>query len=287
VFIGRYEIHSVPTGMFRLDGGAMFGVVPKALWERVAAPDEENRIRLAMRPLIAKDTRSGRVILVDTGGGDKWSPKEIERYAVETAPDQLGVTLAGLGLRDQDVTDILITHLHFDHNGGLARWADEHKSTAVPRFPGAKVWIHRAHWQHTQAPLEKDRASFLQRDFMPVFKAGLLNEIEGDPPASPFDGIRLHVAHGHTPAMLLPWFSHDGLELLYASDLFPTYAHLPVPWVMAYDNRPLHTLKEKKEILKACYDRGLLLATPHDPKITCARIADDGKRPVIQETVPL
>ena len=273
--------------MFRLDGGAMFGVVPKALWERVAAPDEENRIRLAMRPLIAKDTHSGRVILVDTGGGDKWSPKEIERFAVETPQDQLGAALAGLGLRDQDVTDILITHLHFDHNGGLTRWADEHKSTAVPRFPGAKIWVHRAHWQHTQAPLEKDRASFLERDFMPAFEAGLLNEMEGDPPASPFDGIRLYVAHGHTTAMLLPWFSHDGFELLYASDLFPTYAHLPVPWVMAYDNRPLQTLKEKKEILKACYDRGVMLATPHDPHIACARIADDGKRPVIQETIPL
>ena len=285
--IGRYEIHSVETGRVRLDGGAMFGVVPKVVWERVAPADEFNRVQLSMRTLILKDAGAGRVILVDTGGGDKWSPAEIERFAFETDQDKLGAGIAAAGLREEDVTDILITHLHFDHNGGLTRWADQEQKVAVPRFPDAKVWVHRLHWRHTKAPVEKDRGSFLRRDFLPILEAGLLKVFEGDPPDSPFDDLKLYLAHGHTPAMALPWFADDGAELLYASDLFPTFAHLPVAWVMAYDNEPLKTLLEKKQILQACYKRGLMLASVHDPHTACARIERGDKHPVIKERIPL
>ena len=265
----------------------MFGVVPKVVWERVAPADEFNRVELSMRILLVKDDRAGRAILVDTGGGDKWSPTEIERFAFETREDKLGAGIAAAGLREEDITDILITHLHFDHNGGLTRWADQEREVALPRFPDAKVWLHRRHWQHTKAPIEKDRASFLKRDFGPVFEAGLLSIIEGDPPECPFEGMKLHLAHGHTTAMTLPWFADEERELLYASDLFPTFCHLPPAWLMAYDNEPLKTLREKKEILEACYKRDLMLASGHDPHTACARVVYDGQRPVIKETISL
>jgi glyoxylase-like metal-dependent hydrolase (beta-lactamase superfamily II) len=265
----------------------MFGVVPRVMWETVSPPDELNRIQLVMRTLLVKDHKSGRVILVDTGGGGKWSPTETERFALETQEDGLGAGLAAAGLSDDDVTDVLVTHLHFDHNGGLTRWADADKQIAVPRFAKARVWAHRVHVEHAGAPTDKDRASFLARDFEPVREAGLLNLIEGDPPDCPFDGMKLHLTYGHTPGQMLPWFFDGGRELLYASDLFPTFAHLPVAWVMAYDLEPLKTISEKRKVLQACLERGLMLASVHDPHTACARIAMSGKRPVIAESVLL
>ena len=284
---GRYDVRSMETGRLRLDGGAMFGVVPRVMWEKVASPDEMGRIQLYMRSLLVRDRRAGRVILVDTGAGTKWSPKEIERYGLEVAGDGLGAGLASAGLREEDVTDILITHLHFDHNGGLTRWADQDREQAVPRFPRARVWVHRKHWDHAVSPSEKDRASFMQRDFGPVLEAGLVETLEGDPPASPFEGISLQLVHGHTPGQMLPRFVGDGRELLYTGDLIPMFTHLPVSWVMAYDVEPLRTIVEKKLVLRDCAERNLLLAPAHDPGAACGAVDMDGKRPVLREAVQL
>ena len=285
--IGRYEIRSVETGRFRLDGGAMFGIVPRVLWSRVAEPDERNRISLSMRTLIVRDAKGGRVLLVDTGAGDKWDAVERDRFAFEVGPDALGTALSEMGLCHDDVTDILITHLHFDHNGGLTRWADEGRERLVPCFRRARVWVHRRHWEHALHPSDRDRGSFLSRDFAAIDETGLLHWIEGDPPQSPFDELTLHLVHGHTPAQLLPWFAADGRELLYAGDLFPTFAHLPVPWVMAYDVEPLKTVLEKRHILECCTERGLVLASVHDPRVACAGILQDRGRPLLGERFEL
>ena len=170
--IGRYRVLSVINGYVRLDGGAMFGVVPKVLWEQKAAPDERNRIVLAMRTLVAIDEGAGRVILVDTGAGHKWPAKEAGRFALEVQPTALAEALAGCGLTEGDVTDVVITHLHFDHNGGLTEWADEPGGATRLRFERARHWIHERHWHHANHPNARDRASFLARDLEALSKPG-------------------------------------------------------------------------------------------------------------------
>ena len=281
--IGPYEIHAIETGRFRLDGGAMFGVVPKALWQRQCRPDELNRIQLTMRSLLAIDRSAGRVILVDTGAGSKWSSDEIERFAFEIENDPLEAGLRRHGLHAHDVTDVVVTHLHFDHNGGLTEWEDRGDGSAKPRFCKAKHWVHAKHVAHARSPTLKDRASFYARDFQPLLDVGLLELLEGDLPESPFPNVSWFVAHGHTPFQLLPRFHDDQASLQYLADLMPTTAHLPIPWVMAYDNEPLKTMTEKQQVLNDCEQENLLLFFEHDPEVGAARIDVSGKHPRIQE----
>jgi len=283
--IGPYEIHAIETGRFRLDGGAMFGVVPKVLWEKQTQPDDLNRIPMSMRALLAVDRAAGRVILVDTGAGDKWTSDEIERFAFEIEGDQLGAGLRKRGLSDDDVTDVIITHLHFDHNGGLTRWEDRDAQRATPRFRKAKHWLHAGHYAHATAPTPKDRASFYERDIQPVAEAGLLELVEGDDPKSLIPNVSWFLASGHTPYQMLPRFFDDETALQYVADLFPTAAHLPIPWVMAYDNEPLKTMTEKQQILRDCAEQNLMLFFEHDPQVAAARIDTSGRRPRVKEVV--
>jgi glyoxylase-like metal-dependent hydrolase (beta-lactamase superfamily II) len=263
----------------------MFGVVPRVLWERQSQPDELNRIPMSMRALLAVDRSAGRVILVDSGAGDKWTPDEIERFAFEFEGDQLGAGLGKHGLSDDDVTDVIITHLHFDHNGGLTRWADPDTQRATPRFRKARHWLHAGHYAHATAPTPKDRASFYQRDIQPVAEAGLLEVVEGDDPKSPIPNVSWFLANGHTPYQLLPRFFDDQTALQYLADLIPTVAHLPIPWVMAYDNEPLKTMTEKQQILRACAEQNLMLFFEHDPLVAAARIDTAGKHARLGEAV--
>lgn len=283
--VGPYEVCALETGRFRLDGGAMFGVVPKVLWERETKPDEHNRVQLAMRSLLAVDRSAGRVVLVDTGAGDKWTRDEIDRFAFELEDDPFGAGLAAHGVRAEDVTDVIVTHLHFDHNGGLTAWDDPQEQRARPRFAKAKHWIHAQHLAHALAPTPKDRASFYRRDFEAVQEAGLFELVDGDVPPSRIPNMSWFVAHGHTPYQILPRFFDDHCSLQYVADLIPTVAHLPISWVMAYDNEPLKTLSEKQEILRDCAERGLILFFEHDPQVAAARIDTSGKRPKVGEII--
>lgn len=285
--VGPYEIYSFETGRFRLDGGAMFGVVPRVLWERVTKPDERHRIRLAMRSLLAIDRDGGRSILVDTGAGDKWSDEERERFAFEVDPVRLDARLSELGLSREGITDVVVTHLHFDHNGGLTEWAGEPGGALRARFPNARHWIHERHLAHARNATEKDRASFYARDFEPVAEAGLFELLSGDGPDCPFPAVRWFISHGHTPYQILPLFDDGTTRLLFTSDVIPTFAHLPVPWVMAYDLEPLRTMDEKKTVLRMCAEDGLLLASEHDPEIAAAAIDATGKRPTVSRVVRL
>lgn len=281
--IRPYELYCIDTGHLKLDGGALFGVVPRVLWERHHVPDALNRIRLAMRVVLAVDRRAGRVILVDTGAGSKWSPQEIERFGLDTSGDLLGAGLRRRGVADEDVTDVIVTHLHFDHNGGLTVAADA--DSAVPRFARARHWVHAAQLAHARSPTLKDRASFFERDYAPVHRHGLFNILEGASPHSPFANVTWFMAHGHTPYQLLPRFSDGENAAQFVADLVPTAAHLAPAWIMAYDNEPLKTLEEKQRLIQDCQRERLILLFEHDPDVAAARIDPSPRHPAIAEEI--
>jgi len=285
--VGKYEVSSVVTGHCRLDGGAMFGVVPKVLWQKTEDVDDLNRILLAMRTLVAVDRENGLVILVDTGAGNKWSQDEADRYAVASYPDALPNALEAMGFGETDVTDVVITHAHFDHCGGLTEWEGEPGGDTRVRFDRARHWIHEKHWDQANTPTERDRASFLKRDFEALARSGLLEKVNGDNPEPPFEGVRWVLSHGHTPYLLLPLFEDSQHPLLFTGDMIPTSSHLRPPWVMAYDLFPLTTLDEKKRVIQQCMEEGLFLAFPHDRNIGGASLAGTQKKIKVEQALDL
>lgn len=283
--IEPFEFYSVVTGSVRLDGGAMFGVVPKVLWENVTDVDDLNRIPLKTRTLMAVDRARGRVILVDTGCGTKWSKDRADRFAVQYKPAAVPAALEAVGLSVDDVTDVVITHLHFDHNGGLTYWYDEPAGPTRPTYPQARHWVHQRQWEHANQPSVKDRASFLCEDFAVLAEEGLLRLVEGDNPSPPLDGMAWLVSNGHTPCQLHPIFGIGPERLLFVGDLVPTAAHLPLGWIMAYDLHPMTTIAEREAIYRRCLEEDLLLAFPHDPKVGGVAIDGPLERPIIARTL--
>ncbi len=268
--IGDYEIHSVETGRFALDGGAMFGVVPKPLWEKAHPADERNRITMAARALLLRG--NGRVILVDTGNGSKWSEKLQTIYRIDTSHSSLEHSLLQLGTAPDQVTDVILTHLHFDHAGGATVSVN---GGLRPRFPRAVHYVQEEHWHAALNPSERDRASFFPEDFEPLHQHGLLQFTDGEREILP--GIGVKVLHGHTTALQAPILSDGTTTLFYCADLIPLAAHVQLPWIMAYDLRPLVTLEEKRRILNAAADEGWILFFEHDPVTVAARVVRDGK----------
>ncbi len=262
--IGPYTIHAVETGRFRLDGGAMFGIIPRPLWSKTNPPDERNRITLAARCLLIVGT--GRTILVDAGNGDKYSEKQRDIYAFDDAPSTLFASLAALGVAPEAVTDVLLTHLHFDHAGGSTRRV---AGELVPAFPNARYAVQRAHWEQAMHPTEKDRGSFMPDDYMPLVHHRVLEFLDGEGEFLP--GIDLVLTNGHTAAQQLPKISDGRSTLLYCCDLLPTTAHLPLPYIMAYDLRPLVTLEDKKRILARAVEEDWTLFFEHDPSTAAGK----------------
>ncbi len=258
MIIGRYTIHAVETGFFSLDGGAMFGVVPWVFWSKLIPPDERQRIRLAARCWLIRG--NGRTILVDDGNGTKWSDKLKDIYRLDNAQADLLSSLRRLGVSPGDVTDVILTHLHFDHAGG-STIMDNGKP--VPTFPKAKYFVQREHWNLSQHPTDKDRASFMTEDFMPLMEHGVLEFVDGE--TELFPGIDVLVCNGHTAAQQLPRISDGTKTMLFCCDLVPTTAHLPYPYIMAYDVRPLVTLEERKRILPRAFEEQWILFLEHDP----------------------
>ena len=285
--VDPFEIYSVVTGSIRLDGGAMFGVVPKVLWERVNDVDDLNRILLATRTLLAVDRRRGRVVLVDTGCGTKWAPDMAERFGVRFDPDAIPHALKAIGLSTSDVTDVVATHLHFDHAGGMTYWYDEPEGPTRLHFPQARHWVHRAQWEHAHNPHPKDRASFLAEDFAELAGRENLNLVEGTGFCPAFDGVEWFVSSGHTPGQLHPVFGAPRERLVWAGDLCPTVAHLRLAWVMAYDMEPVSTIREKEIVMRRCIDEGWSVAFPHDPKVGGVALDGPVDRPVVARALPL
>jgi glyoxylase-like metal-dependent hydrolase (beta-lactamase superfamily II) len=283
VRVGRYEIASVVDAWYALDGGALFGVVPRPLWERKFPPDEKNRVRLACRSLVAVDRDARRVILVDAGIGDRWEARKAERHAIDRSQGGLDAGLARLGLSRADVTDVVLTHLHFDHAGGAARRAPD--GGLELSFPRAIHHVQRRAWQLAHAPSEKDHASFRPEDFELLQHSNLLHLVEGD--ARPFPDVEIIASEGHTAGQQIPRFHGDGTHVTYCGDVIPTHAHLRPTWVMAYDVLPLTTIEEKKVLMAEALEDDGVLVFEHDPLMAACRLREEEGHPVFREAVEL
>lgn len=274
--LGDFELHSLTDGTFRLDGGAMFGVVPKTMWSRRTQADDNNRIPLGLRPLLVRV--DGRNILVDTGIGDKMPPKLIDIYAIDRAT-HLDHSLAAVGLTADDIDLVIATHLHFDHFGGSTmRQAD----ALVPRFRNARYLIRRGDWEDATHPHDRNRASYLPENFLPLADAGVIDFIDNDGEVMP--GISVWRTGGH--AMFHQWIKIEsrGQVAAFVADLIPTTAHLDEPWIMGYDLYPMDTLHYKQRFIREAIDGQYIVFFEHDPHIAAGIIRErDGKRSV--ETV--
>ena len=268
--IGNYQIHPIETGRFALDGGAMFGVVPKPLWEKINPPDDRNRITLSARALLV--VGNNRKILIDNGNGSKFTEKQVDIYRLEMDEFDLSRSLHQYGLTPHDITDVILTHLHFDHAGGSTV---RDNGVLRPTFPNAKYYVQKSQWNQAMNPTEKDRGSYMPDDYLPLRNAGVLEFVDGEFEIFPL--ISLVVLHGHTSALQVPKISDGVTTLLYSCDLFPTASHILLPYIMAYDLRPLVTLEEKKRILEAACEEDWTLFFEHDPKVLAGKVKRTGK----------
>lgn len=270
VKLGPYWLYTIETGRFRLDGGAMFGIVPKSLWERRIQADERNRISLALRCLLLEGP--DRLILIDSGTGDKYDGKFRDHYALDHSETDLLRALDAEGFGPADVTDVILTHLHFDHGGGCTR---RDQGRLVPTFPNARYHVQRAHWEWATHPNARERASFLPENLEPLAASGQLNLLDGAGAFLP--GIELIRVDGHTEAQQLVKMTGPEGTLLYTADLLPTHVHLRAAWVMGYDVRPLVTLEEKAAILEQAVREGWHLFFEHDADVVVASLEDTGR----------
>jgi glyoxylase-like metal-dependent hydrolase (beta-lactamase superfamily II) len=269
---GDYRVEVVPGGEFRLDGGAMFGVVPRSLWQRVAPPDGENRVRLNTNCLFVEG--AGERVLVETGMGDKWPPRQREMYGVGTGAT-LGESLfERTGRRPEEVTIVVNTHLHFDHAGGNTTLDAEGR--AVPVFPNARHFVSRAEYEHAEAPHERDRASYLPENWRPLAESGQLEFKEADYEVLP--GLTMETVPGHSRTMQCVRLERGGRTLYGFADLVPTRAHVPLAWVMGYDLYPVETLEAKRRLLPLAAREGWLCLFYHDPEAPLARVVEEDGR---------
>ncbi|MCL5005188.1 MAG: MBL fold metallo-hydrolase [Acidobacteria bacterium] len=266
--LGDFEIDALSDGTFALDGGQMFGVVPKPLWERKIPADARNRVRLALTCLLVRTGRHN--VLVETGIGEKFDAKHAEIYAINHSSHLPG-ELVRHGLTPQDIDVVINTHLHFDHCGWNTR---RDGSRIVPTFPRARYVVQRGEWEHALHPNERDRASYVEEFFAPAKSQTDL--VEGSCEIVP--GIRVELAPGHTHDMQCVWVESNGSCACFVSDLVPTHVHLPYPWIMAFDLYPMDTLASRKQLLPRLADEQALVVFPHDPQFTWGRLKDqDGK----------
>ena len=264
------KLYSINTGYFKLDGGAMFGVVPKSLWNKINPADDNNLCSWALRCLLIEDGE--RLILVDNGNGDKQDEKFFSHYYLH-GDDSLDKSLAKYGFHRDDITDVFLTHLHFDHCGGsIMRQGD----LLVPAFKNAKYWSNKEHWDWAVFPNEREKASFLKENILPIQESGQLKFIEvGDVDDGKLgetgfiENISVRFVNGHTQAMMLPQIKYKDKTVVYMADLLPSQGHIPLPYVMAYDMFPLTTLNEKKSFLREAIDGDYILFFEHDPIYEC------------------
>lgn len=279
--LGDLEVSVLPESLFWLDGGAMFGVVPRTLWSRCTAPDERNRIRLAGQGLLVRG--HGRTILVDTGCGDKDDEKFRAIYGIELCDGGLVGSLSRVGVTPEDVTDVVYTHLHFDHAGGGTR--RDGTGTAVPTFPRATYHVQRRQWDWGLAPTERDRASYMNDNLLPIQAAGRLNLVDGD--TELFPDVTVLCDDNHCVGHQTVTFRSGGETLVHCGDLIPTSHHVRLPYIMAYDLFPLGTLEGKKRLLERAADEGWILVFEHDPDLPAARVRRGAKGIELGEPVVL
>lgn len=258
------NLHVINTGFFKLDGGAMFGVVPKTLWQRTNPADDNNLCTWAMRCLLVEE--AGQLVLIDNGIGTKQDEKFLSHYHLHGS-DSLDSSLQKIGVQNDDVTDMFLTHLHFDHcGGGVQKKADSFQLT----FPRANYWSNEEHWQWATQPNAREKASFLRENILPMKESGQLQFIKEQTSLSlPFT---IFYASGHTERMMIPQISYKGHTVCFMADLLPSVGHLPLPYVMGYDTRPLLTLQEKEHFLNQAADNQWVLFLEHDPVHECCTV---------------
>jgi glyoxylase-like metal-dependent hydrolase (beta-lactamase superfamily II) len=260
------KMFSINTGHFKLDGGAMFGVVPKSMWQNLNPPDENNMCSWAMRCLLIED--GDKLILVDNGMGNKQDEKFFGHYFLH-GDDTLEKSLANKGYTKDDITDVFLTHLHFDHCGGSIEKLED---KLVPAFKNATYWSNKLHWDWAIHPNEREKASFLKENITPIQESGKLKFIQTSDEVVFSENIKVRFMNGHTESMMLPQINYKGKSIVFMADLLPSVAHIPLPYVMAYDMRPLQTLQEKKIFLTEAQKRDYILFFEHDPLIECCNL---------------
>jgi glyoxylase-like metal-dependent hydrolase (beta-lactamase superfamily II) len=271
------KLHTINTGNFKLDGGAMFGVVPKAIWNKLNPADANNMCTWAMRCLLIEDGE--QLILIDNGIGDKQDDKFFGHFYLH-GDDSLDKSLAALGFHRDDITDVVLTHLHFDHCGGsIVRNGDGFS----PAFKNATYWSNEQHWAWATKPNDREKASFLKENILPIQESGQLKMLptqqsgiseqsEQVVQTSIHSGLSMRYVHGHTDAMMLPQININGQTIVFMADLLPSIGHIPVPYVMAYDMFPLTTLNEKKSFLQEAVEQNFVLFFEHDPQHECCNL---------------
>jgi glyoxylase-like metal-dependent hydrolase (beta-lactamase superfamily II) len=257
------NLYTIESGNFKLDGGAMFGVVPKTIWNKTNPADENNLIDMAARCLLIED--GNRLTLIDTGMGNKQGDKFFGYYSL-WGDHTIDKSLAKHGFSRDDITDVFLTHLHFDHVGGAIQWNKDHTGYE-PAFKNAHFWTNDSHWEWATKPNAREKASFLSENILPMQESGQLKFIErpdGDFLEKSELGFGIFFADGHTEKQMLPQIEYNGKTIIYAADMLPTTGHIPLPYVMGYDTRPLLTIDEKANFLNAAADNGHYLLLGHD-----------------------
>lgn len=268
--IGKYDLYSVETSEFGLDGGAMFGIIPKPVWEKKVSADELNRVNMVTRSLLLVSDE--KKILIDTGNGTKWEEKYKKIYDINTDQYNIEKSLGKYGFSSEQITDVICTHMHFDHIGGNTKI---NSGKVVPTFPNAKYWISEENWKLANHPSQKDAGSFIEHDWKVLAENQMIEIIDGREPF--IEGIDTIVTHGHTPGLLHPIVSDGSNKLFYGADIFPMVAHIPIPWVMAYDVQPVVTMEEKQKLLQKMDREDWILFFEHDPHVQACTVHKDGK----------
>lgn len=279
------KVHAVNTGLFKLDGGAMFGVVPKTIWSKTNPADENNMCTWAMRCLLIED--GNRLILVDTGIGNKQSEKFFSHYYLH-GNESLDSSLQALGFHRNDITDVFLTHLHFDHCGGAIEY-NSSKNAFRPAFENAKFWSNDRHWEWATKPNAREKASFLSENILPIHESGQLNFIQR--PADKTDsselGFGITFVDGHTDSMMIPRIQYKDRTICFMADLLPSTGHIPLPYVMGYDTRPLITLEEKGKFLNEAASKKYVLVLEHDSVNECCTVMETEKGIRLESTFKL
>lgn len=274
--IGKYKLKTVLSGFIALDGGAMFGIIPKPLWEKTNPADELNRVTLSTRNLLL--IGDNKKILIDTGMGKKWDEKSKNIYRIDSKLD-LELALEQNGIKPEDITDVLLTHLHFDHTGGSTKLEN---GKLIPSFPNAKYFVQKKNFEWAMNPSERDRGSYIKDNFEPLVKEGVLNLIDGE---IDFDeNISFRIINGHTYAQQMIKISDSANTVLYCGDLMPFVSQIRIPYVMGYDLQPLVTVQEKKKYLQLAADENWYLYFGHDPQFAAATVKHTEKGIVQDKT---
>ncbi|MEX0945110.1 MAG: MBL fold metallo-hydrolase [Balneolaceae bacterium] len=279
----KFEIYSLEAGRFLLDGGAMFGVVPKTLWNRQITADDKNRIPMAMRCMLIRSKQSGKIYLIDNGSGDKFNEKMSSIYGLDYDHSNLQRSLEEIHVTPEEITDIVFSHLHFDHCGGTTAYDSSGNLTEV--FPNAIYHVNVRHWETAIYPNEREKASFFAENLEPIQNSGRLHLIKDHHTFE--DGFTTIPMDGHTTGQQLPVITDNGFTLVYAADLIPTFAHLPLPWVMGYDMKPIQTLKEKEQFLTQASENHWYLFLEHDAEHEVITVQNSEGKFSMKESITL